>query len=68
MNRSIQVAAAITTGLYSTYYTMSYIKEDCERQQIKHQKQQQQKLQQIMAKNHEILISVVKNAEKLNVK
>jgi hypothetical protein len=65
MNKSIQVAAALTIGLYSTYHTLSYIKEDCERQ---HVKQQQQKFQEIMAKNQEILTSVAKHAEKLNIK
>jgi hypothetical protein len=65
MNRSIQVAAAITIGVYSTYHTLSYIKEDCERQLVR---QQQQKFQEIMAKNQEILTSVAKHAEKINIK
>jgi hypothetical protein len=65
MNRSIQVAAAITVGLYSTYHTLSYIKEDCERQLLK---QQQHKFEGIMKKNNEILVSIAKQTEKLNVK
>jgi len=65
MNRSIQVAAAITVGLYSTYHTLSYIKEDCEKQ---HLKQQQSKFEDIMKKNNEILTSIAKKAEKLNIK
>jgi hypothetical protein len=65
MNRSIQVAAAITVGLYSTYHTMSYIKEDCERQHIK---QQQQKFVDIMKNNEKILNEIAKNTEKLNIK
>jgi hypothetical protein len=65
MNRSIQVAAALTIGVYSTYHTLSYIKEDCERQLIK---QHQKKFQEIMAKNQEILTTVAKHAEKINIK
>jgi hypothetical protein len=65
MNKSVQVAVAITTGVYSSYYTLSFIKDDCERQRIR---QQQPKLKDIMAKNQEVLHSVVKNSEKLNVK
>ena len=65
MNRSIQVAAALTIGVYSTYHTLSYIKEDCERQLVR---QQQQKFKEIMAKNQGILTSVAKHAEKINIK
>jgi hypothetical protein len=65
MNRSIQVAAALTVGLYSTYHTLSYIKEDCEKQ---HLRQQQNKFEDIMKKNNETLTSIAKKAEKLNIK
>ena len=65
MNKYIQVAAAITVGLYSTYHTLSYIKEDCEKQ---HLRQQQNKFEDIMKKNNETLTLIAKKAEKLNIK
>lgn len=65
MNKYIQVAAALTVGIYSTYHTLSYIKEDCEKQLLR---QQQQKFDDIMKKNNEILTSIAKKTEKLNIK
>lgn len=65
MNKYIQVVAALTVGLYSTYHTLSYIKEDCEKQ---HLRQQQSKFEDIMKKNNEIMASIGKQTEKLNIK
>jgi hypothetical protein len=64
MNKPIQTVAALTVGLYSTYHTLSYIKEDCEKQLIR----QQRILGETMKKNNEILASIAKKAEKLNIK